>query len=232
MKIRFEEFTLDGDARRLSRGGADVHLSLKAFDLLQLLIDRRPNVVDKADLHAAIWPDTFVFDANLSVLVAELRKALADNAREPRFIRTVHALGYAFCGEAVRLPEQPGVPAAGTRCWLIWEDRTIRVPEGASVIGRDPESAIWIDAAGVSRRHACIDVRSAGAARDVVRIEDLGSKNGTFVNGAAIEGPTTVADGAVVQIGTASLAVRIWPRGRALETERITRPGEPHRSKT
>src|SRR6185436_4698358 len=99
VKVRFGEFTLDSEARRLIRRGGDVHLSPKAFDLLRLLIEHRPNVLDKAALHAQIWPRTFVVDATLSVLVAELRRALADNAREPRFIRTVHALGYSFCGE-------------------------------------------------------------------------------------------------------------------------------------
>jgi DNA-binding winged helix-turn-helix (wHTH) protein len=93
VKVRFAEFTFDSEARRLIGRGGDVHLSPKAFDLLRLLIEHRPNVLDKAALHGQIWPQTFVVDATLSVLVAELRRALADNAREPRFIRTVHALG-------------------------------------------------------------------------------------------------------------------------------------------
>ena len=141
MKVTFAEFMLDSDARRLSRNGGEVRLSPKAFDLLRLLIERRPNVVDKSTLHTEIWPRTFVVDANLSVLVAELRRALEDNAREPRFIRTVHALGYAFCGEAVDL-EAPTPAASGGRCWLMWNERAIVLADGEHVIGRDPACTV------------------------------------------------------------------------------------------
>ena len=226
MKLRFGEFTLDSDARRLIRqDGEEIHLSPKAFELLQLLIERRPNVLDKAALHAHIWPRTFVVDANLTVLVAELRRALADNAREPRFIRTVHALGYAFCGNAFAAAGQPPDLAApgGARCWLMWNERAIVLAEGESIVGRDPACAVWVDAPGVSRRHARIDVAEGG---DVVRLEDLGSTNGTFVDGAAVRDVVEVTDGSVVRVGGVDLIVRIWSRGKASETKRIARsPG-------
>src|SRR5262249_61008541 len=132
----FAEFTLDAEARRLSGPGGDIHLSPKAFDLLRVLVEHRPNVLDKAALHAHIWPRTFVVDATLSVLVAELRKALADDAREPRFIRTVHALGYAFCGEAVNLSTPSDRDhASGARCWLMWNERAIVLADGENLIG-------------------------------------------------------------------------------------------------
>ena len=229
MRIRFGEFTLDSDARRLVRHpGGDLHVSPKAFDVLRLLIERRPNVLDKAALHAQIWPNTFVVDATLSVIVAELRRVLSDNAREPRFIRTVHALGYAFCGEAVDLDAVTAESGArGARCWLMWNDRAIVLNEGQQLIGRDPGCAVWLDAAGVSRRHARIDVTDTRSGGDVVRIEDLGSKNGTFVNGAAIRGVADVADGSEIQIGRVTLIVRIWSREKSSETERITRRRQP-----
>jgi DNA-binding winged helix-turn-helix (wHTH) protein len=221
VKVQFAEFTLDTEARRLIRQGVEVHLSSKAFDLLWLLIERRPNVLDKSSLHARLWPRTFVVDANLSVLVAELRRALADNAREPRFIRTVHAHGYAFCGEAADLdPPAPEPAANGARCWLMWNERAIVLREGASVIGRDPECPVWLDASGVSRSHARIDVERGGA---VVRIEDLGSKNGTFVDGAPVRGIVLVSDGSEIQVGSVTLTVRVWSRGKVAETERIAR---------
>ena len=223
MKVRFGEFTLDSDARRLIRqDGEEIHLSPKAFELLQLLIERRPNVLDKAALHAHIWPHTFVVDANLTVLVAELRRALGDNAREPRFIRTVHALGYAFCGTAVAAAGAPP-DAGGARCWLMWNERAIVLAEGESIVGRDPACAVWVDAPGVSRRHARIDV--AGGV-EVVRLEDLGSTNGTLVDGTPIRGVVDVTDGSVVRVGGVDLIVRIWSRGKASETKRIARsPG-------
>jgi len=226
VRIRFGEFTLDSEARRLVRHpGGDLHVSPKAFDVLRLLIERRPNVLDKAALHAQIWPNTFVVDATLTVIVAELRRVLADNAREPRFIRTIHALGYAFCGEAVDLDAALTAEsvARGARCWLMWNDRAIVLNEGRQLIGRDPGCPVWLDAAGVSRRHARIDVIDAGDGGDVVRIEDLGSKNGTFVDGTAIRGVADLADGSEIQVGRAILILRIWSREKSSETERITR---------
>jgi len=222
--VRFGEFTLDPGARRLIRqDGEEIHLSPKAFDLLQLLIESRPRVLDKAALHARIWPHTFVVDANLTVLVAELRRALADNAREPRFIRTVHALGYAFCGNAVAAGDAPVGAAGGARCWLMWNERAIVLAEGESIVGRDPACAVWVDAPGVSRRHARIEVAHGG---DTVRLEDLGSTNGTLVDGAPVRGVVEVADGNVLRVGGVDLIVRIWSHGKASETKRIARdPG-------
>jgi DNA-binding winged helix-turn-helix (wHTH) protein len=232
--VQFGEFILDTGARRLIRkDGTDVHLSTKAFDLLRLLVERRPAVLDKAALHAHLWPRTFVVDANLTVLVAELRRALADNAREPRFIRTVHALGYSFCGDAVDL-DSPARPAAGrvdarspagpatpdARCWLTWSGRAIILADGENIIGRDPDCSVWVDASGVSRRHARIEVERGA---DAVRLEDLGSKNGTFIDGSPVQGVVEAANGSVIQVGGVELTLRIWSRGRAKETERIAR---------
>jgi DNA-binding winged helix-turn-helix (wHTH) protein len=222
VRVQFAEFTLDTKARRLIREGAgEVHLSTKAFDLLRLLIERRPNVLEKAALHAHLWPRTFVVDANLTVLVAELRRALADHARKPRFIRTVHALGYAFCADAVDVDDSH--TALGGKCWLNWNDRTIVLAEGENIIGRDPACAVWVDASGVSRRHARLDVECGGT---VVRLEDLGSKNGTCVDGSPIRGVVQVTDGSLIQVGRAELTLRIWSRAKSAETERITRRGD------
>jgi DNA-binding winged helix-turn-helix (wHTH) protein len=223
VKVRFAEFELESEARRLSRlGVGEIHLSPKAFDLLCLLVERRPAVLDKAALHAHIWPQTFVVDATLSVLVAELRRALADSAREPRFIRTVHALGYSFCGEAVdaSVPRTEPVQHGGPRCWLMWNGRAIVLPDGDHLLGRDPACAVWLDAPGVSRRHARISVARDGRA---ATIEDVGSTNGTFVDGAPIAGVVPVKDGSVIGVGRAELTLRIWSRGALKETERITK---------
>ena len=221
VKVRFADFTLDSDARRLSRLGAEIHLSPKAFDLLRLLVENRPNVLDKAALHARIWPRTFVVDANLTVLVAELRRALADDAREPRFIRTAHALGYSFCGDAIDLDAPTPRPggAGGARCWLMWNERAIVLAEGGSLIGRDPGCAVWLDAPGVSRRHARINVAGGG---DVVELEDLGSTNGTFVDESPVRGVVQVADGSVIRFGRVDLTLRIWSPAKS-KTDRNAR---------
>src|SRR5687768_16829850 len=99
MRAQFGEFIVDSDSRLLLRQGEPVHLSRKAFDALCVLLERRPNAVTKEELHARLWPGTFVVDANLSVTIAEIRRVLGDDPQASRFVRTVHRIGYAFCGE-------------------------------------------------------------------------------------------------------------------------------------
>jgi DNA-binding transcriptional LysR family regulator len=83
LTLRFGEFVLDSSARRLSRGGEDVRLSPKAFDLLCALVARRPDVLSKADLLAAIWPDAYVIEANanpqLAALIPNFRPVFASD---------------------------------------------------------------------------------------------------------------------------------------------------------
>jgi DNA-binding winged helix-turn-helix (wHTH) protein len=220
VRTNFGPFTLDPATRQLLEGGRAIHLSPKAFDVLQLLVDARPTVVPKADLHDRIWPGTFVVDANLAVLIGEIRKALADSAQAPRYIRTVHKVGYAFCGDAADDASAARPAGAGSRYWLAWNDRTFALSGGDNLIGRNPECGIWVDAAGVSRRHARLrlDTESGDAA-----IEDLGSTNGTFVNEARVESPVTLRDGDTVHLGSVPLTFRAWLADRSRSTERIRR---------
>ena len=200
-------------------------MSPKAFDLLAALIERRPAVVDKADLHRRIWPDTYVVDANLNVLVAEIRRALEDSRHHAKFIRTVHAIGYAFCGEAVELTDRPASrKAAPVRFWLVWNERVIVLEDGDNIVGRDPECTVWLDASGVSRRHALIRTVPGD---DAVLLQDLGSKNGTLVQSSPITGQVRLTDGAVIQIGSVELKLRIWSEGKSPETERIPSKRKP-----
>src|SRR5262245_3995756 len=96
---------MDVGTRQLLEADREVHLSPKAFDLLAALLGARPRALSKAELHALLWPDTFVSEANLAVLVAEIRDAIDDDARTPRFVRTVQRYGYAFHGKARELAE-------------------------------------------------------------------------------------------------------------------------------
>jgi DNA-binding winged helix-turn-helix (wHTH) protein len=202
LTLRFGEFLMDSKARRLARGNKDVRLSPKAFDLLRLLLTRRPDVLSKDELLTAIWPDTHVIEANLNVVVAEIRRALGDDRHAPRFIRTVHAVGYAFCGQAVDVDEAHA-RAPGSRCWLSWKDRSFALADGDNVIGRDPRSQIWLDDESVSRRHARISVE-----QDVASIEDLDSTNGTLLNREPVDSPAVLRDGDVVDVGSLQLTFR------------------------
>ena len=224
VNIRFGRFVLSRDTRQLLRDEAAVHLSPKAFDLLTTLLQRRPAVVPKAELLRLIWPDAFVVEANLNVLIAEIRRALGEEAHQPRFIRTVHGIGYAFCGEAADDDRrQPREPRGVGRFWMLWKDHAFVLSEGDNVIGRSPDCTIWLNESGVSRRHARVHVDAVSGR---VVVEDLQSTNGTAVGQTVIAAPHTLSDGDVVQIGSVELTFRAWSADVAGETERIRRqPG-------
>lgn len=219
MRARFAQFTVDSDTRQLLRDGTEIHLSPKAFDLLCTLIQSRPKVVEKADLHARIWPDTYVVDANLNILVGEIRRAIGDSAQEPAFIRTVHGVGYAFCGTAVDVKSAPAA-AETLFCWVAWGTKTYQLSEGDNVIGRDPRCVVWLDAPGVSRRHASIRVDS-GTRR--VTLKDLDSTNGTFLRRAPVQTEVALTDGDVIKVGAVDLTVRLSATDKMPETKRIRR---------
>ena len=220
MRTLFGPFTLDTDARQLRRAGQAIHLSPKAFDVLTALVEARPGVIDKSALHARIWPGTFVVDANLSVLIAEIRRALGDTPKDERFIRTVHRVGYSFCAPATAdVDAVHRLPAESARCWLVVKDRHLLLPAGTHDIGRDPACAVWIEASGVSRRHARIRIDGGGAAT----VEDLGSTNGTFLKGMKVDGAAPLTDGDAIQIGAAEAVFRSVAGGRLPATERIRR---------
>lgn len=109
MRLLFGDCAFDSEARTLVRGTESVRLSGKAFQLLELLLAARPNPVEKTELFARLWPDTFVSEANLASLVKEIRAAIGDDARAPRFVRTVHRFGYAFSGPVTETPERGGI---------------------------------------------------------------------------------------------------------------------------
>jgi DNA-binding winged helix-turn-helix (wHTH) protein len=221
LRVRFEPFTVDTDTRQLLRDGSELRLSPKAFDLLSSLIEQRPRVVSKTDLHTRLWPDTFVVEANLNVLIGEVRRALGDSARQPRFVRTVHGVGYAFCGRAAEQQEMraPATPRQ-TACWVIAKDGTYRLAEGENLVGRDPECAVWLDSDSVSRRHARIVVDGVDRR---LWIEDLGSKNGTRVKGTRVHDRVELSDGDEPTFGAVRVKLRSWSSDTAAETKRISR---------
>src|SRR5580765_7651353 len=184
MQVRFDTFLLDSETRELLRDGHSVPLSPKAFDLLSILVTDRPRAISKSDLQERLWPATFVVEKNLANLVSEIRDALGDDPSNPRFIRTVHRFGYAFRETLPRAATgRPANPGAEASFRLKWVGGGVTLDEGAHVLGRDPDVEIFLNSSGVSRRHALITI-SAGQAT----IEDLGSKNGTFVGDQRVDG--------------------------------------------
>jgi len=219
MRVAFGAFILDSETRELLEHGCRLHVSPKAFDLLKLLIERSPSVVSKTELQDRIWAGAFVGDANLSVVIAEIRQALRDDARNSTLIRTVHRVGYAFSGAATDLSAKGAQAGTFHRCWLVWRDKTFTLGNGENVIGRDPRCSVWLDASGVSRRHAAIAIEP-----DEVTIADLDSSNGTFVGGQKVTRPCRLSDGEAIELGSASLTFRMWSDERPPKTERLARP--------
>jgi DNA-binding winged helix-turn-helix (wHTH) protein len=222
VRTRFGRFTVDSDTRQLLGDGADIHLSPKAFDLLWALIQDRPRVIDKTELHARIWPDTYVSDANLNVLIGEIRRAIDDKPQKPDFIRTVHGVGFAFCGMAADVPAAHASPPT-LFCWVVWKDKTFPLSEGDNVIGREPRCSIWLDAAGVSRRHASLRLDSSNRR---VTLDDLVSTNGTFLRRSRVREETLLRDGDQIKVGSVQLTVRLWVSDKAPETKRIRRKAQ------
>jgi DNA-binding winged helix-turn-helix (wHTH) protein len=215
VQICFGPFTLDFDTRQLTRDGKEVHLSPKAFELLAALAEARPKALSKTVLQQRLWPDTFVAEANLSNLVAEIREALGDAPREPTYIRTAHRFGYAFCGEATsRRAERPAHDRRPER-WIEWGTTRFPLFPGEHVVGRDEDAEIRLDASTVSRRHARLIVT-----RDETVLEDFGSKNGTYRGSDRVTAPIRLADGDEIRIGSQRVIFRVRSLG-STETQAI-----------
>jgi DNA-binding winged helix-turn-helix (wHTH) protein len=210
-RIRFGEFEVDRDACSVSSRGTPIKLQQQPFDLLIILLDRPGRLVSRDDLRERMWPsDTFVdFDHSLNIAVSKLRAALNDSADEPRFIQTVPRRGYRFVGTLEGDPADVRLSGQHLRFTLTFRSREITLAQCDTVIGRDPEAHVCIDEPSVSRRHAAI---STSADRAMLR--DLGSRNGTFVDGRRIDAPTPLVNGAVVSIGPVALlfAARAAPQ--------------------
>ena len=193
MRVTFGDFLIDSAERQLLRGEDPEHLTGKAFQLLVLLVAERPKVVSKKEIYDTLWPEVFVQEANIKNLIAELRAALRDDGEE--IIRTERGQGYAFAAEArdeiaLQLP-----------LVLVVNGVAFPLREGKNVIGRDPDAQIRLDSAAVSRRHAAILITGDDAV-----LQDLGSRNGTHVNGEKLEAARPLRAGDEIKI--AQFAIR------------------------
>jgi DNA-binding winged helix-turn-helix (wHTH) protein len=213
LRIHFGEFTLDPDSRQLWRAREELHLVPKAFDLLDLLLSQRPRAVSKARIRDRLWPKTFVSESTLTSLAVDLRAALGDEARHPRYIRTVHGFGYAFCG-TVEGAQDGRAETSGLRLRLFWGDREIPLGQGPNLLGRVEGAVAWIDAPSVSRRHAQVLVSGTQA-----MIEDLGSKNGTYLRGRKLSSPARLADGDEIRLGRVLMTFRVLPGTTSTATD-------------
>ena len=216
-RVSFGDFVLDLDSRELLRGRHAVSLAPKAYQLLEILVTNRPKALSKIALQERLWPGTFVVEKNLVNLIAEIRQSLGDDPTHPRFVRTVHRFGYAFQVPPAETPANNSTSRTAVRFRLLWANGHAWLGEGEYLLGRDPDLELYLDSPGISRRHARIQI-----AGDEATVEDLGSKNGTFVADRRLDSPTRLVDGNRIGIGSVQLtfnAIRTWASTRT----------EPHR---
>jgi DNA-binding winged helix-turn-helix (wHTH) protein len=212
MRLTFGAFVLDLDQRRLFGGDVEVRLQPKAFELLRLLVEARPRALSKDEILAAVWPGTFVGENNLATVVRDLRSALGDDAQEPRYIRTAFSYGYAFVADATPSGEAPRSGRISE--WrLIYQHHEIPLCEGANILGRTGPDVVVFESPTVSRHHALVRVEGSRA-----WVEDLGSKNGTWLRGIVVTGTVPLDDGAELRLGSVVAVARFRPYAPSTET--------------
>jgi DNA-binding winged helix-turn-helix (wHTH) protein len=218
-RYRFADLTLDTGQRRLWRGREEIQVSKLSFDFLRTLVEAAPNLLTHDQLAEAVWgPRRVITPENLSQRVKMLRQALGEEAEQPRYIEAVRAQGYRLIpavetapiealphdGRPIRSAEEPGSERRSKTMWLIGEHKQTVLLEGENVIGRAEDTRIRIDLPGVSRHHARVTVTGGAAV-----LEDLGSKNGTFLNRQTIAAPQRLADGDEILVVGVLLKFRV-----------------------
>jgi len=204
MLLRVGSCQIDSERRRIVRDGRDCHLPPKPFELLLALIEARPKVVLKQELLDRVWPEAFVSEANLAVLIGEVRAAIGDSARRPRLIKTHHGVGYSFIGAAEEIPRLPVAPVNGAVFVLHVGERRILLTDGAFTVGRVDTCDIVLRHRSVSRLHVCIRVSD-----ETLVLEDSESKNGTRIDGMRIMTPVSVSDGQTIAFGSVHVLVTL-----------------------
>jgi len=196
MRILFGDFILDSSARQLERGDEQIHLTGKAFQLLVLLAAERPKIISKKEIYDTLWPDVYVQEANIKNLIAELRSEVGDDV-----IRTERGAGYAFAPEAT---EEVGLN--GSRFSVVINGVAFALREGRNIIGRESDADIRLALPAVSRRHAAVVIDGEDA-----MVQDLGSRNGTFLNGEKLEAARPLRSGDEIRIAQTAIRFQIAP---------------------
>jgi len=204
MRKRFGKCVFDSETRELVRGKRAVALTPKALSLLELLLERAPRAVSKEEIQSLLWPDTFVSEANVTNLISEVRAAVGDPSSRPRLIRTVHRFGYRFQGK-VDEDRVEEVSAARPLYRLVLGNRKIPLVEGENILGRHPDAQARIEQGAVSRRHARISIEAGRAV-----IEDLKSRNGTFLRGRRLNGSAVLRNGDEIGLGAVRMTFRVF----------------------
>jgi len=213
---------VDVGARQVWKDSRPIHVTRKELDLLLLLLELRPNVATKEQIYARLWPDVFVSEASLQALVSDLRETLHAGSDRDEFIRTVHGVGYAFCGTVRDSGVVPAMEQGVVRGWLVGTTGRVSLHSGENIVGRSDHPDL--DTTTISRRHVLIQIGPGG-----VTIEDLGSKNGTWLNDDPVTTAKTIHDGDTVRLGSSVFTFRRARMSSATKSG-LKRTGTPTRS--
>jgi DNA-binding winged helix-turn-helix (wHTH) protein len=206
VRVRFGPFTLDTAQRQLLRANKPLQLSPKAFTLLDALARNGPRALSKEEIQQILWPDAFVEEGSLHNLVSEIRRVLGDRNR--KLLRTVPRFGYAL-----ELPPRRDESDLSRFC-LVLGETILPLRIGENVLGRGVDADVPVELSGVSRYHARIIVTM-----DSARIEDLDSKNGTFVGTKRVVDSAPLQDGDKILLGRVLLTFRTDRRRASTITE-------------
>jgi DNA-binding winged helix-turn-helix (wHTH) protein len=221
-RIGFAEFELDVGAYVLRRQDEALRLEKMPMEVLILLVQRAGTLVQRSEIQERLWgSDVYVeHDSAINTALRKIRRTLGDDAEHPRFVETVVGKGYRFIAPIESDGSPQAQPSASHgRSSARWQPvfpsysvtrgkQEFILEAGATVFGRDPTAGVYVDHPSVSRRHACVSVGSEGAV-----LEDLKSRNGTFINGRRIDGPTKIDHGGLIGLGpiTLTFVVRSAP---------------------
>jgi DNA-binding winged helix-turn-helix (wHTH) protein len=211
---RFEDCALDTSRRELIRAGKVMKLSPRAFEALETLLKSYPSAVSKQHLYAALWPNTFVNLTTLNNVIAEIRSAIGD--RSKRLVVTKHRFGYVI---GVPVIEQMTTRPIRSRFTLAIGGETIVLREGENLVGRTSDAVVLLDLPPISRHHALIRVSG-----DRVAVEDMQSKNGTFVDGERVRESRELHDRATICFGSICGVFRAIEAGGTTATDPAIKP--------
>jgi DNA-binding winged helix-turn-helix (wHTH) protein len=223
MRFAFDRYVLDSEDEVLVRDGARVPLRGKAFAVLRVLAENGGHLVTRERLLDSVWSDSSIHEQGLSVCIKEIREALGDDSRAPRYVKTEHRRGYRLVVPVTRIASSAPLETithderVGTHLvpriafvWSVGRALVVDVPlvDRALDLGRGPLGAFVLDDRTVSRRHVrvtCVEERW--------RVEDCRSHNGSWVNGGALAGGSVdAAEGALVRMGETIFALVRDPR--------------------
>ena len=175
------------------------------MDVLVFLAEHAGTTVPKHRIIDAVWRTEFITENTLTQAIADLRRVLGDNARDPQFIETITKRGYRLIADVEILDDAaPITPTTGLPCALVVDRQESALVAGDNLIGRATDAVVLLDSEEVSRHHAVVRV-----SMDSATLEDLGSKNGTLLWGSRVGSPTPLKDGDEIAIGPVVLTFRV-----------------------